>query len=852
MAAALLLLLALHAQDPARVGARLTEPEVHAGETTTLRVDVETEGARAEIGRFRTLPPGIEVVGTRDYDQRQFSLPGGTRRFITREFVLRARAAGRYRIPSIRVTVEGEVYGTPSLLLTVTSAPGRERGEGRGSGDGVVLRAWLDADTVFVGEQVTLEVEAMFSQQARMGLRRAPEYEAPSPSGFWVHELPDAGRPVSRSIGDEIYEVQEFRRAFFPLSPGRYTIPPARLEYEMRRGLLYTPEARELTSDPLPLMVLPVPPGRPPAFNGAVGRYALRGRLAPDRVPVGEAAVLTVTVEGVGNVKALPAPELPDIAGVDVFPPSEEAETGVQGITVQGQKTFSWVLIPRQAGEVEIPAIRYAFFDPDRGGFETASVAPLSLRVTPATTASGDDAPPPATIRFLKTTPGSDPLAWVRAPWLGAVVALPLLMLAGALFWRRWKGREGRVTPSGLRRERKQGLRALERRAADADDRALFADAEAFARRWLADRLALNRASVSDLDALGEAGVPDSMARAVRRVLDRLSAGRYAPTAPLAAERQGMIGELRRVLEAVDGAAPARPVGRDRGGPPHGDAFSAGTRAGLLTLAVVGSLAVSSVVAAAGAAGAANRAAGSGSAAGSEVDPAGGQGGPVVVDAVQERGQAPADTLFARGLTAFENGEYSVAAGAFEVYVRRAPRDPAGWYNLGTAYYRAGSEGWGVWAWLRALELDPRDGDTRHNLRVAGVAPELVQRATPALPLRPSELLLLAALAWLLGGGAGAAWILRRRRSAGAGAVGGLVVAAVLAAVWWGSTRGPETLIVLDSATLRAGPALRSESVSTLEPGAGLVPVDRYGRWVRARTLRGEEGWIESHRTGRL
>lgn len=137
VAAALLLLLALHAQDPARVGARLTEPEVHAGETTTLRVDVETEGPRAEIARFRTLPPGIEVVGTRDYDQRQFSLPGGTRRFITREFVLRARTAGRYRIPSIRVTVEGEVYGTPSLLLTVTSAPGREQG-----GAGARRTAW--------------------------------------------------------------------------------------------------------------------------------------------------------------------------------------------------------------------------------------------------------------------------------------------------------------------------------------------------------------------------------------------------------------------------------------------------------------------------------------------------------------------------------------------------------------------------------------------------------------------------------------------------------------------------------------------------------------------------------------
>lgn len=57
---------------------------------------------------------------------------------------------------------------------------------------------------------------------------------------------------------------------------------------------------------------------------------------------------------------------------------------------------------------------------------------------------------------------------------------------------------------------------------------------------------------------------------------------------------------------------------------------------------------------------------------------------------------------------------------------------------------------------------------------------------------------------------------------------------------------------MLDTTPLRAGQALRSDPVSTLEPGTGLIPVHRYGDWVRARTLRGREGWIETNRTGRL
>jgi hypothetical protein len=213
--------------------------------------------------------------------------------------------------------------------------------------------------------------------------------------------------------------------------------------------------------------------------------------------------------------------------------------------------------------------------------------------------------------------------------------------------------------------------------------------------------------------------------------------------------------------------------------------------------------------------------------------------------------EAPRDA-FDGGLAAFQADDYGAAAASFDAYTRLRPRDPAGWYNLGTAYHRAGNTGWAVWAWLRALRLDPRDADTRHNLRVAGTPPELMQRVTPALPLGPSELLLLAGLMWLAAGGLAVVWVVRRRRGVGIGALAALVVALALAAAGWGSTRGAETLIVLDGTTLRAAPALRSEPVTALEAGAGLIPVDHYGDWIRARTLRGDEGWIERNRTGSL
>ncbi len=809
-----LLLLALHVQVPVQVRARLQDEAIRAGESTVLRVDVETDGPRARIGSFGSLPPGIEVLSSRSFDQRQFSMPGGTRRFISREFVLRARAPGRYRIPSIDVTVEGRPYSTRSQLLTVM-APSRPSGEPAEDAEGVVLRTWLDADTVTVGEQVTLEAEAMFSPDARLRLRRAPEYEAPSPSGFWIHDLPEGRRSTTRFVGQERYEVQRFSRILFPLAPGEYEIPPARLEYEMRRGLLYAPETRHLESEPLRLVVRTVPESRPAGFTGAVGRYTVRGRLEPAEVPAGEAAVLTVEVEGDGNVKALPAPALPEIDGVDVFPPSEDAETETRQGVLRGTKRFRWVLIPRRAGEVEIPEIRYAYYDPDTGRFDAAVVDPLRLTVSAGATTPV--APAPLALRYLQPAPGQGGrLEWVRSTWFAALQLLPLLAFAGVLAWRRG----GRRAPSrrSLRRERRAELKTLETRAATGGA-ALYADAEAFARGWLARRLHVPASHAARPSVLVAAGVPEETARALRSLLDRLAAGRYAPTPPDPELRRETIRALGRLLERLDREAPLPRAA------PTGVPAAAGMLAALLV-------------------------------AGSGPAPAAAQ----EVPDQEVAGQLPAPVAggqadreaFAAGIEAFDAERYPEAVGAFQRYVAARPEDAAGWYNLGTAYYRDGLDGYAAWAWLKALRVDPRHDDARHNLRVAGVAPELVARVSPPLRLRGEELFLLASIAWLVAGGAGIGWLIRRRRRAPFAAASALFLAVVLAAAGWASTRPAETLIVLQDAALRAGPNLRADPISTLEAGIGLTPVEHRGDWVRVRTAAGADGWVETTATESL
>lgn len=812
------------AQDSTHVDATLSSRTVQVGETVVLEVRVETDGPAPNSISLPPLPPALEVIGTRNYSQLQFSLPGGRSRVVRREVVLRALTPGRTRIPPIDVAVDGGRYRTPPLSLSIVGAaapgPGPSRAQSGGSGGSggaptrppegeVLFRTWLSRDTVYVGEQVTLHSEALFSEEVRLWLRRAPEYEPPPTSGFWVHELPNRRGLDSRVVDGRRYRVQTFRRAYFPLSAGRYTLPPARLSYDVRRGFLAAPESHRLASDSLPLVVLRPPArGRPATFTGAVGRFRLRGRIEPAQVPAGEAAVLTLEVEGEGNIKALPAPALPALAGVQVYPPTEESEVDAVGGRVRGMKRFTWVLIPGKPGRIELPALEYAYFDPDRRAYAVARAAPLALDVRPGArrvaSSASDEAR--AALRPIESRPAGAPFDWVRSRGFAAVQLLPLLALLGILVTRRRAERRGPPSRSALRRRRRRLLAAL-RPLADRADPSFFARLAASVRDWLAERLgaaALRTVAPDTMPRiLEDRGVAQATAHALVTLIARVERAPYEPDAPGPTECRACLEAAQRLLAALDRQAP-----RTR----------RKTRPGTTSLV----LAVLSLVSA--------------------------TCGPPAPRAVED-----ARAVFEAGVAAYGRGEYAKAAGAFGDYVALRPRDPHGWYDLGNAYHRADMSGHATWAWLRAAQLDPRNADIRHNLTLAAVEPDLLRRATPAIPLSTDELLLLASIAWLSGAIALGAWTVRRRRRIAMAGGGAVLIALALVGGWAAPRFRAATGVVLEPRTpLVAAPTLRAEAIGRLHAGGAVYVLETDEAWLRVTTPAGTHGWIESERVGLL
>jgi hypothetical protein len=467
-------------QDPVKVSATLSSDRIYAGESTTLQIVIEAGASQGpDAIEVPDLPPAFEIAGSQDFSQYQVSIPGGRTLVVRRNITFVVRGPGAYVIPPVTVRMDGNEYRTRRLTLTVLggnrpggapppppSMPGMVSPYGPAPSSDIRLRAWLDPDTVYVGQQVLLSAETLFPDDLRQRQSRPATYEAPSPPGFWIQDLPEALTVGLRTLNGRAFETQTFRRAYFPLTPGTFRFPPARIVYEIRRGFLYAPESRELVSDSLRVVVLPLPAqGRPDAFTGAVGTYAIRARLTPDSVAAGDAATLRVDITGTGNIKALPPPKLPALDGADVYPPTEDATVEFDDETAAGSKHFTWVIVPSKGGRLTVPAIEYGFFDPAARVYRTARSDAMVLAVAGGTTRVAAAAPDTA-LRFIRLEPDAA-ADWVGSRGFIALQLVPLLLFVGALLVRR--SRTVAHTPSRrrLRAERRRVLDALRARSAN-------------------------------------------------------------------------------------------------------------------------------------------------------------------------------------------------------------------------------------------------------------------------------------------------------------------------------------------------------------------------------------------------
>ena len=242
-------------------------------------------------------------------------------------------------------------------------------------------------------------------------------------------------------------------------------------------------------------VIEPPAAGKPAAYTGAVGAFALSVDPPTGTPRVGEPLTLAFRVTGTGNFDRVTGVAVADAPGLKTYPAKADFVAGTTALA--GTKTFTQTVVPTRAGTVEIPAVAFSYFDPAKHAYVSAHSQPLALTVAASPGGGAADPGLAASVREPgmlpnRVDPGDAhaelmPLVDRASTWLGVAGILAATILVTLIAWSRRSHRIASVLAS--RRVDREVARATQamHRAADEEDPVAFFSA---ARLALQTRLA--------------------------------------------------------------------------------------------------------------------------------------------------------------------------------------------------------------------------------------------------------------------------------------------------------------------------------------------------------------------------
>lgn len=381
-----------------RVSAALQATTIGQGESTVLTIAVENPSGSPEPPSL-VLARGLSGAGPMVSRNMAF-VNGVSSSSVQFAYELRGDDPGRYTIGPFRLKVGGREYVTRPLVLVV-----RRTNE-------LPARLYVDVQPrePYVGQLTQVsERLVQFAELADAGDKAPP----PMP-GFWAERFSDLfeyrGRMDGRPVG-----VVESRARIYPLAPGVATIGRAHIavatggsSVDPLTGELVGGRVLVLHSDSLPVRVKPLPPGAPAGFTKAVGTLTVSWSLDRGHASQDQALQLQLDVRGIGNLPLLPTPNL-SLEDFEVFASAVDDSFAPPGELAAGRRRFQWTLVPRRAGQLRVPPIPFAWFDPAAAGWRSAALPELSVEVLAAAgaTAAASAAALPPAIAAQSPRPGA-------------------------------------------------------------------------------------------------------------------------------------------------------------------------------------------------------------------------------------------------------------------------------------------------------------------------------------------------------------------------------------------------------------------------------------------------------------
>lgn len=343
---------------------------------------------------------------------------------ITYTYILTASDQGEFTIGPASIKVKGKEYKSQAKTIRVlqgnqNQAPANSTND-QSTENGIkpedlYIKAFIDKKNLYLGEEAVVT----YRLYTKIPISNVSYDKISSFNGAWSISLMDDNvklQPRTEIINGEEYTVADlYKSAIYPQKTGDIEIDPievtciAQVQTSRKRKSSNDPFFDSFFNDPffsnnfrnvelkiksntLKLNVKNLPSeGKSNQFNGAVGQYSLGSNIDTKEVNANEAISLKYTISGKGNVDLLPDLNVEFPADFEIYDPKISTKTRKSSTGISGYKTFEYTIIPRSAGEYEIPSVQFAYFDPQKKKYELVNSDSYKILVNRSTSTSNQN-----------------------------------------------------------------------------------------------------------------------------------------------------------------------------------------------------------------------------------------------------------------------------------------------------------------------------------------------------------------------------------------------------------------------------------------------------------------------------
>lgn len=553
--------------------ASVDQTTVPVGESFNVSVTVEGEDLSGIETPSAPSISGIDILGSSRSHSTQINFINGKLSKLTSyiyDYTMIARNEGKFTIPPFTLKYKGKKYSTDPITINVkkgissprsVSPPTSSRRFETESRDfrAVFLESSVSKSSVYPGEAIVvshyLYIKTTLSDVQLTG---PPTYE-----NAWVENIQSPTRlnfQTTTKNGIRYERALIKRDILFPLGEENVEINPFSAQVLIGRGRLsFFGERKTISSEPKTIRVRSFPSNPPPGFIDAVGKLDISAEIDTLNIRVDSPFSLKITIEGEGNLNLLSPPKFPESRKLTAYQPESKVNTDVSGGSLKGERILTYLITPKVSGIIEVPEIKWAYFDIGKRTFVSEKIGPWQIHASPTDDIGSPDQEKTKTNRDIAyLLPVSDNKVSLMPKFFPLYFIPSLILLIIAVYYvidvKKTLGDRRYASLKAIPKQLKSGFKNLEKEIQNNNVTEFYEDLTQVLLKFLKLKFNLNTFGMKKKDllsSLGDNKVSEEVLLLIEEILIKSESVRFTSLKPSKEEMAGDLKSLREVIDVI-------------------------------------------------------------------------------------------------------------------------------------------------------------------------------------------------------------------------------------------------------------------------------------------------------------